>query len=307
MFGTFAGLDGCYRIVADMKELFLDALIDSAGMIPFLLFIYFIVEWFERKFSGTLEHRLGKTAKDGPVLGALFGCIPQCGFSVVAASFYSRRLITTGTLLAVILSTSDEAIPVILAQPGQSGLVIKLLITKLIIGITAGYLIDFLFRRRTPAETDHDDHAGEHHELGCCKHQLSGKTSRWQLLVHPLIHTAKIFIFIFVVTLGINGLIALVGQENLGRVLLRHSLLQPFLAALVGLIPNCAASVAIAEMFLKGGLSYGSAVSGLCCSGGLGLLVLLRENRDFKDTLRVAALLVLISTVAGLAIQLLYG
>jgi len=290
-----------------MKEIFLDALIDSAGMIPFLLVIYFLVEWFERKCGGTIEHRLKKSAKAGPALGALFGCVPQCGFSVVAASFYSRRLITTGTLLAVILSTSDEAIPVMLAQPGRSGIVITLLITKLIIGITAGYLVDLFMRRRQSAGAAPAIQADEHHELGCCNHQLSGKPSRWQLLKHPLVHTAKIFLFIFAVTLGLNGLIALVGQENLGRVLLRHSLLQPFLAALVGLIPNCAASVAIAEMFLKGGLSYGSAVSGLCCSGGLGLLVLLRENRHLKDTLRVVALLVLISTVAGLAIQFLYG
>jgi hypothetical protein len=290
-----------------MKELLLDALFDSAGMIPFLLVVYFIVEWFERKFGGSIEHRLKKSAKAGPALGALFGCVPQCGFSVVAASFYSRGLITTGTLLAVILSTSDEAIPVLLAHPGRGGIVIKLLITKLIIGIAGGYLIDLLLRRRKPVEADQDDPDGKMHELGCCNHQLSGKPSRWQLLKHPLIHTAKIFVFIFAVTLGINGLIALVGQENLGRVLLRHSLFQPFLAALVGLIPNCAASVAIAEMFLRGGLSYGSAVAGLCCSGGLGLLVLMRENHDFKDTLRVVALLFFISTAAGLVIQLLYG
>ena len=290
-----------------MKEIFLNALSDSAGMIPFLLVIYFVVEWFERKFGGNIEHRLRKSAKAGPALGALFGCVPQCGFSVVAASFYSRRMITTGTLLAVLLSTSDEAIPVMLAHPGQSRTVITLLITKLVIGVTAGYLIDLLMRRRNSAEVAHVDRDDEHHELGCCNHRLSGKTSRWQLLKHPLIHTAKIFVFIFVVTLGINGLIAAVGQENIGCVLLRHSLLQPFLAALVGLIPNCAASVAIATMFLKGGLSYGSAVAGLCCSGGLGLLVLLRENRDFKDTLRIILLLLFISTAVGLAIQLLYG
>lgn len=290
-----------------MKELFLDALFDSAGIIPFLLLIYFIVEWFERKFGGAIETQLKKSAKTGPALGALFGCVPQCGFSVVAASFYSRRLITTGTLLAVILSTSDEAIPVILAQPGRGGIVLTLLVTKLIIGITAGYLIDLISRRRKSAEPVRDDHAAEHHELGCCNHQLSGKPNRWQLLKHPLLHTSKIFVFIFVVTLSINGLIAFVGEENLGRILLRHSLLQPFLAALVGLIPNCAASVAIAELFLKGGLGYGSTVSGLCCSGGLGLLVLLKENRNFKDTLRIVALLVFISTLAGLAIQILYN
>ena len=287
-----------------MNEIFTDALIDSAKMIPFLLVIYFVVEWFERKFGGTLEHRLGKTAKAGPVLGALFGCIPQCGFSVVAASLYSRRLITTGTLLAVILSTSDEAIPVILAQPGQAKTVVLLLSVKLIIALIAGTLADLLVRRRSP-ETSAIE-TGTHHQ-GCCHHHVSKKDGYQQLLLHPLIHTAKIFVFIFLATLGLNSLIAWVGEENLGNILLRNSMLQPFLAALIGLIPNCAASVVIAEMFLKGGLSFGAAAAGLCCSGGLGLLVLLRENRDLKDTLRVIALLVLISTVAGLAIQLLYG
>jgi len=287
-----------------MNELFMDALIDSAKMIPFLLVIYFVVEWFERKFGNTIERRLKKTAKAGPVLGALFGCVPQCGFSVVAASLYSRRIITTGTLLAVILSTSDEAVPVLLSQPDQAGTVLKLLAIKLMIGIVAGVLIDLLIRRRK-ADAPLSEIAP--HDVGCCKHHVSGKTSPWQMLVHPLIHTAKIFIFIFLVTLGLNGLIAWVGEENLGNVLLRHSLLQPFLAALVGLIPNCAASVAIAEAFLKGGLSFGSTISGLCCSGGLGLLVLARENRDLRDTLRILALLVVISTAAGLAIQLLYG
>jgi hypothetical protein len=182
-----------------------------------------------------------------------------------------------------------------------------LLITKLAIGIAGGYLVDLLFRRRKQNVPDRAAGTKEKHELGCCKHELSGKPGKLQLLVHPLIHTAKIFVFVFAATLAINGLIALVGEENLGRALLRHSLLQPFLAALIGLIPNCTASVAIAELFLQGGLSYGSTVSGLCCSGGLGLLVLLRENRDFKDTLRIVTLLIVISTVAGLAIQLLYG
>ncbi|MFA7257339.1 MAG: putative manganese transporter [Kiritimatiellales bacterium] len=290
-----------------MNGLFLDALIDSAKMIPFLLVIYFVVEWFERKFGGTLENRLKKTAQAGPVMGALFGCVPQCGFSVVAASLYSRRIITTGTLLAVFLSTSDEAIPVLLSKPDQAGTVITLLVVKLLIGLTAGILIDLLLRRKKPAEQDTSAPSVAAHDVGCCKHHVSGKANPWQLLVHPLVHTAKIFVFIFAVTLGLNGLMAWVGAENLGRLLLRHSLFQPFLAALVGLIPNCAASVAIAGLFLKGGLSFGSTVSGLCCSGGLGLLVLFKENRNLKDTLRIVGLLVLISTVAGLVIQRLYG
>lgn len=289
-----------------MKELFLDALFDSAEMIPFLLIIYFIVEWVERKFSGSIEHRLKKSARAGPLPGALFGCVPQCGFSVVASSLYSRRLITTGTLLAVLLSTSDEAVPVLLSQPDQAGTVLILLLIKVIIGITAGFLADRLLRQRKPGTNTPclDETAPG---TGCCRHSVSGPVSRWQLLKHPLVHTAKIFGFIFLASLGINGVLAWVGEENLGRILLRHSLLQPFLAALVGLIPNCAASVVIAELFLNGGLSFGSTVAGLCCSGGLGLLVLVRENHDLKDTLRIVGLLVLISTAAGLAIQWLYG
>lgn len=284
----------------------MDALVDSAKMIPFLLVIYFLVEWFERKFGNTIEHRLEKTAKAGPVLGALFGCVPQCGFSVVAASLYTRRIITTGTLLAVFLSTSDEAIPVLLSQPAQAGTVIKLLLIKLVIGVVAGVAVDLLLRRKKQSPLP-PAAAPSVCEVGCCHHHVSGKTSPWQMLVHPLVHTAKIFIFIFLVSLGLNGLIAWVGEENLGNVLLRNSLFQPFLAALVGLIPNCAASVAIAGAFLKGGLSFGSTISGLCCSGGLGLLVLLKDNHNLKDTVRIIILLVGISTAIGLAIQLFYG
>lgn len=289
-----------------MNELVMDALVDSAKMIPFLLVMYFIVECFERKFGGNIEHRLEKTAKAGPVLGALFGCVPQCGFSVVAASLYSRRIITLGTLLAVILSTSDEAIPVLLAAPDQTKTVLLLLGAKFVIALVAGALIDLLPRQRNP-EPSSATPAAESGHKGCCCHHVSEKTGYRQLLVHPLVHTAKIFTFIFLVTLGLNGLMAWVGEENIGKLLLRHSLFQPLLAALVGLIPNCAASVAIAGLYLQGGLSFGSTLAGLCCSGGLGLLVLARENRNIKDTLRVIVLLVAISTIVGLAIQLLYG
>ena len=292
-----------------MRELFLDALSDSTALIPFLLLIYFLVELFERRFSGTITHALEKSAKAGPALGAAFGCIPQCGFSVVASALYARRLITKGTLLAVFLATSDEAIPVMLAQPGKGKFVVTVLVTKLIIGLVAGYAIDLAVGRLSRKKEVHiHQHPVEApHDAGCCNHDLSGRIGKWQWLTHPLIHTAKIFLFIMAVTFAINVLIAYVGEENLGRVLLKQHLLQPFLAALIGLIPNCAASVAIAELFLKGGLSYGSAIAGLCSSAGLGGLVLLRENHDLRDTIRILLLLVAISTVAGIAIQLLYG
>ena len=292
-----------------MRKLFLDALSDSAAMIPFLLLIYFLVELFERRLSGKITHALEKTAKAGPALGAAFGCIPQCGFSVVASALYARRVITKGTLLAVFLATSDEAIPVILAQPGKGRFVVAVLVTKLIIGVVAGYAIDLVLGSLSRGKLDHgrQNPVEAPHDAGCCNHDLSGTIGKWQWLTHPLIHTAKIFLFIMAVTFAINVLIAFVGEENLGHVLLKQHLLQPFLAALIGLIPNCAASVAIAELFLKGGLSYGSAIAGLCSSAGLGLLVLFKENHNSRDTIQILLLLVAISTVAGIAIQLLYG
>lgn len=277
-------------------------------MIPFLLVIYCLVELLERRFGETINAKLQKAAKSGPALGAALGCFPQCGFSVLASALYTRRLITMGTLLAVYLATSDEAIPVILAKPDKAGIVIPLLITKLTIGIVSGYAVDILLRSyRKQAPPDSEVHVEEMHEPGCCEHHISGKISKWELLTHPLFHTAKVFIFIFAVTLGINYLISMVGEANLGKVLLQRSVFQPFLAALVGLIPNCAASVAITEVFLKGGLSYGSTVAGLCCSGGLGILVLLKDNHDTRDTIRVLSLLVAISTAVGVTIQFVYG
>jgi hypothetical protein len=291
-----------------MKELFFDALFDSAGMIPFLLVIYFLVELFERHLGKAFTRQLQKSAKVGPALGAVFGCVPQCGFSVVASALYTRRLITKGTLLAVFLATSDEAIPVILAQPEKGKIVIALLITKLIIGLVSGYAIDlFLGRYRGQSAHNNQRPASDIHEAGCCKHDLSGEFSKWQWLTHPVMHTARIFIFILAVTFGINCLIWFVGEENLGQFLLRQSIFQPFLATLIGLIPSCAASVAITELFLKGGLSYGAAIAGLCSSAGLGILVLLKENHDRRDTIGIVFILVIISTVAGMAIQLLYG
>jgi hypothetical protein len=292
-----------------MRGLFLDALYDSAELIPFLLVIYFLVELFERRFGGSIKHQLQKTAKSGPALGAAFGCIPQCGFSVVASALYARRLITKGTLLAVFLATSDEAIPVVLAQPDKGNIVLALLVTKLIIGLVAGYAIDLILgsfkRQRVPSNPL--SAANDCPDAGCCKHDLSGDVGKWQWLTHPFIHTAKIFVFILAVTLGINYLIWFAGDDNLGQFLLRQSVFQPFLAALIGLIPNCAASVAIAEVFLKGGLSYGSAIAGLSSSGGIGILVLLKENHDRRDTIRILLLLVAISTGVGTIIHVVYG
>lgn len=287
-----------------MKLIVTDAFFDTFKMIPFLLLIYCLVEWIEQRYGRSIQARVAQAAKSGPAVGSVFGCVPQCGFSVLASAMYTRRFITIGTLLAVYLSTSDEAVPVILAQPSKARIVIPIVLTKLVIGIIGGYAVDLALKsyRKPLGKTDL---AGLRavHEKGCCEHHVSSGGESRESLLHPLIHTLKVFLFIFLVTVGINYLVACVGERNLGRVLLHNSVLQPVLAAIIGLIPNCAASVAITQLYLKGGISFGSAISGLCASGGLGILVLLKENHDARDTARVLGLLVGISVFVGIAIQ----
>lgn len=297
-----------------MFELIKEALIDSLKLVPFLLVIYIVIAWLEYRFGKTIQTDIRKAGRMGPLLGALFGCLPQCGFSVVGSALYTRGLVTTGTLLAVFLSTSDEAVPIIMADPGRIGLVLPLLITKVALALIAGFAVDGFSRRKLPAalEAEHDHPHEEPDEEApievdaCCGHHLPDVDVKRTLIWHPLLHTAQVFAVLFVISIGINWL---VGEEgaNLGQLLGLGSLWQPIVAALVGLIPNCGASVALTDVYLNGGLSFGAVIAGLSTSGGLGLLVLLKENRDHKDTLRVLGLLVAISIAAGILIQVAEG
>ncbi|HEY3379755.1 MAG TPA: putative manganese transporter [Armatimonadota bacterium] len=313
-----------------------DALLDSLVMVPFLLLIYFFIEWLEFRYGGVIQRRIQQAGKAGPLAGALFGCIPQCGFSVIGSALYARRMITLGTLLAVYLSTSDEAVPVILAQPQRIGLVLPMILTKVIIALVAGFGIDLLFRdsRRhvavshatvepvvvggteqplqSAAAHAHDEaEEGHTHDEpveveACCGHHVDDTSPRRELWLHPVRHTTQVFVFVFLVSLGINYLdYAVGGSKNLSGYLLSNSAWQPVLTALVGLIPNCAASVAITQLYLGHAISYGSAIAGLCSSAGLGMLILLKENHDLRDTLRVLLLLLSVSIAAGIVIQML--
>lgn len=287
-----------------MINALIDAWNDSFQTIPFLFAIYIALEMIERKFEFKVKTLLSSATRLGPVWGAIFGCIPQCGFSVIATVLFTQRVISLGTLLAVYISTSDEAIPVILAQPRQAGLIVPIVLVKVILAISAGYAIDFFFTR-PPAEPRRDKHGPAEHSHCCGEPHPSGEPWWRVFLVIPLWHTVRIFFFILAVSCALNGLVFAAGQENLGRILLGHPILQPLAAVLVGLIPNCASSVAITEMFLKGGITFGSVIAGLGASAGFGTLVLMRENRDRKESLRIIGLLAGISFAAGLAINLL--
>jgi hypothetical protein len=304
-----------------MYELILDALIDSLKIIPLLLVIYIIIELVEYKLGNKIRENVQKAGVAGPVLGAVAGVLPQCGFSVVTTALYTQRLVTIGTLLAVYLSTSDEAIPILLAQPDKAGIVVPLLLSKVVIAIVAGYIIDFIYRK-TNRETLkhikkyalHQDDTSHHHEtvkddLACCGHSTCSTARTFsfkELFIHPLIHTLKIFVYILLTSLAINLIIFWVGHDALVALFANHVFWQPFLAALIGLIPNCAASVTITELYLSGIITYGSVIAGLCASGGLGLLILFKEEEHKKNAYRIIALLYGISVVAGLTFQYLF-
>jgi len=288
-----------------MLKVFLDALIDSAKMIPLLFVIYVAIELIEYKFGNKIREKMQKAGKTGPAIGAVAGSFPQCGFSVITTALYSQRLVTIGTLLAVYLSTSDEAIPIILSQPNKIGVVLFLILTKIIIALIAGYLIDSIFRKSNKEILTHvknfkegKDDKTHHHEPMAeehinCKH----------VFLHPLIHTLKIFFFIFCVSFLIGASIFLIGEATFYKFFSNQKFLQPFLAALIGLIPNCASSVIIAKLYLQNIITYGSMIAGLCAGGGLGILLLFKEEKNKKNVFKILSLLLGISIIAGLIIQ----
>ena len=291
-----------------MTDIFLTPLLDSLAMVPWLFGIYIALEFVERRYEHLITGRLHRAMRAGPLLGALFGCIPQCGFSVIASALYAQRVISLGTLLAVFLSTSDEAIPVILAQSNHWGTVVWILLTKVIIATAAGYMIDLFSRTPIPKKEKepHDPVVCETDHSHCCGRDHSCREPWWRSFVlFPLKHALKVFLFIFLVSLGIHLIVLRFGAENLSRVFLANTFFQPVLTVLIGLLPNCAASVAITEIYLKGGISFGSAIAGLCAGAGLGLLVLFQENKNFSENLRIIGLLAGVSLLAGLVLNFL--
>ena len=210
-----------------MLEIISDAFWDSLNIVPLLLTIYIVVELAEYKFEDVIITNVKKAGRAGPLIGALAGIFPQCGFSVIATALYTQKLVTIGTLLAVYLATSDEALPIILSQPGKIGAVFLLVMTKLAIALPAGYVVDFAFRKRNKNVLDHianyssgKDDKSHHHETtlevsACCGHRvdLVRKFKPAEVLFHPIIHTLKIFLFIFAVTLAIDFSVDRIGSD----------------------------------------------------------------------------------------------
>ncbi len=280
-------------LILDVLE---DTVVDSLRLLPFLFAAFLLIEALER-YSGDLTERImRRVGKAGPLLGALLGCIPQCGFSVLAANLYAGGVISVGTLLSVFLSTSDEAIILILGSPGHLESVGVLLLVKVIVAALAGYLVDLFLAKRITVPKESGVLCKD---CGCQEEKG---------IVRPALHhTVQIFIYLFIFTGILNFCIEIFGISRLSAFLLSNSLFQPVIAALIGLIPNCAASVILTELYLSDAITFASLTAGLLSSAGLGLAVLFRENRQRRENLTILGLLFATAAVCGILFSLIPG
>ena len=276
----------------------LHTLIDTAKVLPFLFLTYLLMEFLEHKAGGAPERWLRGSGKVGPLVGGALGVLPQCGFSAAATGFYTGRMITTGTLIAVYLSTSDEMLPILISSEASISAILKLLATKLVIGIAAGFAIDGIARLLRRGKVDTQEPQIE--EL--CERENCDCGDRFVL--SALKHTAYITVFLLIFTFVLNIGVELVGEENIQKVVLNRPVLGSVLAAVVGLIPNCASSVALTSLFVDGVISSGALLSGLMVNAGVGLAILFRNNRPVKDSLRIVAILFGVSVLCGIFIDL---
>lgn len=297
----FSGFDALIEGLG-MPEWLADAIIDSFHILPLLFIVFFIIELIEYFYADKINSFMKKSEKAAPLIGSLAAIIPQCGFSVIASTLYIRKFITKGTLIAIYLATSDEAIPILLANPTHIHYVVPVICIKIVIAVLAGYLIDFVLKdnKYIPIIQEADNEEDE----GCCHHSVSKRRKR-ELICHPLKHTFNIFIFILIITIILNFAIAVYAEHAVLHILLgKVKILEPVITAFIGLIPNCAVSIALTMLLIKGSISFGAVMSGLLSNAGLGILVLFRHNENIKDAMKVTGLLLLISIAAGMIIQL---
>ena len=276
-----------------MIDILLDALVDTLKTLPFLFGAYLLLEFLEHRASEKLINALSRLGPLGPLGGAALGLVPQCGFSVAASNFYAGRLITPGTLLAVFLATSDEALPILVSQPGALPDLFLLLGVKFLSGALFGMGTDLLWKHLPPHKDQHP-FADLCKDCGCEDHGIFRSA---------LVHTFKIALFLLVINLVLGGAIHFVGEERISQILLSGSVLQTFVAALIGFLPNCASSVILTELYLAGSLSFGAAVAGLCTGAGVGLAVLWKANRHPKENLLLMVLLYGSAVCTGLLSQ----
>jgi hypothetical protein len=282
-------------------DIILETGLDTVKIIPFLYLTFLLMEYLEDVAKTGSIKLLKRFPAIGPIVGAAAGTFPQCGFSAAAASLYSGGVITLGTLIAIFLSTSDEMIPILISEKAPLTTILSIVGVKFAIGLISGLLIDVLFRiwnRRHPHT--------EHHIHDMCEDDHCGCEENHNIFLASLKHTLEVVVFIYVISLVAAFLIEGIGQDNLSAFLGRNEILGIFLSGIIGLIPNCGASVALTTLYLKGLITYGQVMTGLLVSAGVGLLVLFRTNRrNIKGSISIVVLLYIVGVIWGLILHMI--
>ena len=288
-------------------ELFLDvlgeSLVDTAKMLPFLFLAYLLIEYIEHRHGERIEALLAGGGRWGAVPGALLGCVPQCGFSAIASNFYASRVITLGTLMAVYLATSDEAIPLLVSMPAYWDKLVVLMVIKVVYAVIVGFVLDFVLRGILPKGL-RGGYTGHADEVDCHEEHNDEEGNERPIWQAALRHTLEIFVFIFVFSLVFGLIVEGVGEDVFAALLGSMGFFQPVVAALVGLIPNCASSVILTQTYILGGISFGGLFAGLCSNAGLGLVVLFKNPKNLKKNCLMVLVLYTVGTAAGLIIDL---
>lgn len=279
-----------------MQEVILDTLLDTVRLIPFLLVTYLLMEWIEHKTKQKMDRLVKDRGIGGPIVGGLLGIFPQCGFSASAANLYAGRLISVGTLIAIFISTSDEMLPILIFEQVGLGIVGRILLFKVSVAIVAGIIIDLIYKTLKKNSSLNRIHSM------CEKDHCHCEDGMIRSAIH---HTVQITAFILLISFVLNTCIFLIGEETLSGLMLHQPVLGPLLAGLVGLIPNCAASVMLTQLYLEGMLSLGAMLSGLIAGSGIGLLVLFKVNADKKENMTILGMLYAIGAGTGILIDLL--
>lgn len=281
----------------NILEILQDTAIDTIKLIPFLFITYLIMEYIEHKTSNKIRETIKKSGKFGPLLGAVVGIFPQCGFSVSATNLYAGRVITVGTLIAVYLTTSDEMLPILLTESVPIKTILLILGIKLILGIIAGFIVDLIFniiRKDKVEEEQQIEELCEHEHCHCEE----------GLFTSALKHTLNITIFIFIITLVLNSIITYIGEDTIAHFISKNVILGPIIAGLIGLIPNCASSVILTELFIENVISMPILISGVAVNAGVGLLVLFKTNKNIKENLSIIVTLYTIGVISGIILEL---
>ena len=277
-----------------MSNSIIDALIDTIKIIPYLFVAFLILEFLEHKLSHKNEAFLRKNKKYGPIIGGILGGLPQCGFSTMASSLFSSKVITMGTVVAVFLSTSDEMLPIMVSESVSITSILTIIGFKVLIGIVVGLVVDFIFKKKYEKEHIHDLCSRDHCD---CEHDGLFKSS--------LKHTIKIAFFILIANVFINLIIFLIGEEVLKQFLEGGNIFTYFISSLIGLIPNCASSVIITELYLSNLISIGTLFSGLLTGSGIGLLLLFKNNDNKLENFTILGIVYFIGVFVGLLVDII--